>query len=262
MYKYTPSLPAGETGRNTRQYIKDHHDVFLRVLKPLIPFFVGAALLDVVLNTIFGPETLHIPTDGTEPEPQVSSPVGGIITAYFTAALVISWHRMVIHGPDEFIAMNPLKPQKSEIKFMLVGLAIGVLGVAAWVIITMVAVFIMPALAIVVFLVLIPLFVFLAYRIWFYFPALATNAPISFQEAFRISKGYVWKLIVATWFACWRVSLATMGLSIVMAMIIGGAIIPVFIAFEIRSRIQFGQREPLVSSTCCQCWGGSPCSRT
>ncbi len=208
MYKYKPTLAAGETGKNMRQYVKDHQSTFWEILKPLLPFIIGAGLLDVVLTDIF-----------TTDEKEISSPIGGLIAAYFMTALIISWHRVVIHGPENFVAMNPFKPKKNEIKYLAVGIGLGILSTIIAILIGLTAL-LNPAIMVIGLLIFLPMLIFIGFRISFYFPALATDMPIPLGKAFSMSKGYIWKLFAAGFYATWRLILAVFVYSIIMMLLI------------------------------------------
>lgn len=211
MYRYKPVYEAKEAANNARTYLKDHKDTFWNILKPLIPYLVAATFLDVVISILLS-------TD----EKDFRSSMGSLICAYFVTALIISWHRLVIHGPEHFVPMNPFKPKKNEIKYLLVpiGLFVG------FFIITMAIVFLGSLLGpavigISVFLLVIAA-TFFSLRIVFYFPALATDSPVTLAEAYKMTKGYVWKMFATGFLASWRMILVLMGYTFLMIVLLGG----------------------------------------
>ncbi len=210
MYRYEPSYEAGETGKNMRQYVKDHRTTFWTILKPLLPFIIGAGLLDVVLTDVFS-------TGGKK----IESPIGAIISAYFITALIISWHRVVIYGPDNFTPMNPFKPKKSELKYIFVGLGLGLAAGLLSVVTIAVAAILNSIVMLIVLIILVPALIFVSLRICFYFPAMATDAPVSLKTAFGMTKGYIWKLFAAGLYASWRLMLVTIAYTIAMVLTIG-----------------------------------------
>ncbi len=210
MYKYKPLLDQRAAGNGIRQYLKDHHSTFLAVLKPLLPYFIALQLLDIALVFVFPPTA-----DGEY------IALGGFVSAYFLAAFVISWHRVVIHGPDSFTSMNPLKPTKNELLFMgtFIGLWAGliILGILTGGLATLIH----PIMVAIVALFFIPGAIYFGMRLSFYFPARATNSPVTLKQAFHMSHGYIWKLMMAGFYASWRLTLAIMGASIIVAIVAG-----------------------------------------
>lgn len=213
MYKYDPTLSGSETGRNARRYIKDNHHAFWSIMKPLIPVIIGLTLLDTIISQALS-------TD----EETVDFSVGYILIGYLYTTLSISWHRLVIHGPDNFIAMSPLKPKKNELKFLFVGLGLGIAGAMIGVILGVSSTFAGPIAALMAIPILIVAYIFIFVRISFYFPALATDNPISLKQAFRMTKGYVSSILLAGFFASWRMILIAYGYVVAIGIVSVGTI--------------------------------------
>ncbi len=225
MYKFKPVYEAGTAAEYMRGFVKDHESAFWNILKPLLPFIIGAELLDVVLSSVLSSE-----------EKEIESFIGSLIGAYFMTVLVISWHRLVIHGLDEFVPMNPLKPQKNEIKFMAVGIAMSIVGIVTVVLVPLLFGVIHKTLAIIAILLFVPFLIFVLWRLCFYFPAMATNEPITLKQAFGMTKGYLLKLAVSGFLASWRVILAALGYTIIIGIAIsvtGESILAMRIVFFI-----------------------------
>ena len=138
------------------------------------------------------------------------------LASYFYTCLVISWHRVVIHGPDNYVPMNPFKPQKHELVFIGVGFLIGV--------ILFISGFVMGFLSVVlkapvIGIAIVPMLcvaLYVVYRLMFFFPAKAVNAQITLKEAYDMSKGYLWKVINASFFASYRVILLALAYMVVL----------------------------------------------
>ncbi len=196
-FKATKSI--FETAANTRAFVKDNKDVFWAAFKPLIPYIFGLLLLDLIISFIIG-RTFSF---------------GSFAANYFFAALAITWHRVVLLGPDQYEAMNPFKPKKHELIFMLMGVGVALVVLAIVGLFIAVSAILGPVfLALSVFLGIF-LSIFLSARFGFYFPAKAVNADLSLINAFHLSKGYVFNLLTAPFFACWRLILGMMGAIIV-----------------------------------------------
>lgn len=108
---WNPTLNATETGRDVRAFVKQFTPVFWRILKPLLPWMIACHLLDAIVTPLFF-------------APDGEFKLGTILSAYFYTSLVISWHRVVIEGPDHAIPMNPFKPQRHEWTFIGVGIGL------------------------------------------------------------------------------------------------------------------------------------------
>ncbi len=186
MTHFTPTYRTKETSRNIRIFIEDNMPIFWQIMKPLMPFIVGLLFLDAVLDAFVLPqEGEHTPQSG----------IGSLLSSYFYTALVIDWHRVVIHGPENFTPMNPLKPKKHELAFLGMGIVLGI-GLFLIMIVAMLpGVFLGPVgIFLSVILALGSVFYF-GYKFSFYFPAKAVDNAITFRESFRLTKGYLWKLI-------------------------------------------------------------------
>jgi hypothetical protein len=62
-------------------------------------------------------------------------------------------------------------------------------------------------LGIIVILTTVIIGIFLCFKFSFYFPAKAVNNSISLKQSYHMTKGYLWKIIGASFFAIWRILL-------------------------------------------------------
>lgn len=192
MTYFTPTLGIKDTSQNVRQFVKDNKNAFWDVFKPLLPWILLFHLGDIVLGYFF-----------FEPDPKTGgvqeTGVGRIFTAYFYACLIISWHRVVIHGPERYTPVNPFKPRKSELVFMgmvialSVAMILGILPFAALVFIDSAYIFSMLIAFIGLFYIIL--------RFCLYFPAKATGNDLTLRQAFRMSKGLFLKIVGACFLA-------------------------------------------------------------
>lgn len=199
---FKPTLDSGETGVAVRGFVKEYHDEFLKILKPLIPYIAGFYLLDAVITDAYFSDTKH------------GFQVFSILASYFVTVLVISWHRVVIHGPENYTPMDPFSPKRNELMFIAVGIMIG-LALAAAVLFPILLMKIFGSAAGMLVFVTLIIGIYCTYRCSFYFPAKAANSDITLKQAFGLSKGYLWKLICASFYASWRMVLITIGYSLV-----------------------------------------------
>lgn len=205
--RYFTSTPGIlDTARNTREFVNANKDIFQSIFKPLIPYILGLFALDALISLYRG-EAFGL---------------GGLIMHYFYAALAISWHRVVLLGPDRFEPMNPFKPQKHELVFMLAGLGIGVLISVIIGVMTGVSAIFGLAGIILALLIAVPLSVFLGTRLSFYFPAKAIDAPTSLRAAFHLSRGYVIRLLTAPIISSFTLFLMACLISFVSAFVARG----------------------------------------
>lgn len=216
---FKPSYDAGVAAIHVRSFVKEHHDVFLKILKPLLPYIAGFQLLDAVISDMYFSNS----KDGFS--------LFGILSAYFVMALVISWHRVVIHGVQNYEPMNPFAPKKNEILFIVVGIAIPVVLTLIFLFVAFLSRNTGPLSIVMLVLLFIPIALYVFYRCSFYFPAKAVDSSMTLKQAYALSKGYLWKLIFASFLASWRVVLITWGASLVMIGV--GAVFSVALPFVV-----------------------------
>jgi len=190
MRQFEPTLGIKDTAKNANTFIKQHMPIFWDILKPLAPYILVLTLLDVAITYTL------MPIDKDIGKPYDFS-LGNLLTAYFFTCLAITWHRVVIHGPDKYEAMNPLKPKKSELAFIGMGIGLSLIYVlfciVAGLAISLTALPILPLM-----LILITVFaLFIWTKLMFYFPSKATENNISLKKSYEMTKGYVWKMIAS-----------------------------------------------------------------
>ena len=59
-------------------------------------------------------------------------------------------------------------------------------------------------------------------KIVFYFPSKATGNNITLRQSFKMPPGYVWKIIVANFYVCWRLSLVAFAYLITGIIVLAG----------------------------------------
>lgn len=202
---YQPTAGYRDTGRNARAFIDTHMDTFRYIFKPLAPFIAACLFLDIVITEHFMP---------AYPDSEIKHDFSGFsatIGNYFLACLVITWHRVIIHGPDRYTPVNPFKPTRSELVFMLAAIGLFVAVFLAAMAVTLIAGLLGPAIMGITLIALMFGAIFLFARCSFYFPAKATGNDLSMNQAFKLSEGYVLRLCFAPFYAMWRILLITIG---------------------------------------------------
>ncbi len=205
MQHFTPTLFSKETGKNVRGFVKEHNDELLKIIKPLAPFIAGLYLFDAIISEFFFTQSEH------------EFSLGMILATYFYMCLVISWHRVVIKGPENYTPMNPFKPKRHELAFIGVGILIGILILIVAVVFVGSAAFMQSGVMGVVAAIAIVAAIYASYRLMFYFPAKAVGASITLREAFDMTKGYLWKIICASFRASIRLVLIALLYSMILA---------------------------------------------
>jgi hypothetical protein len=208
MKHFKATAGIGETAVNARDFVRENKDIFWGVFKPLIPYIAALVLIDVVIAYT---QFIQNPDD-----PNIGNfQPGGIIASYFFSCLVITWHRVVLDGPDRFVPMNPFKPEKRDWAF--IGMGIGVfliafmipffVGIISGVIAGLTG---MKFMLILIFPATIYA-MYLTFKFLFYFPSKATGNDLTLKQSYRLTKGYIWKIIASNFLAAWRVVLVMMG---------------------------------------------------
>jgi len=197
---FKPTLEAREAGIEARGFVKANMKTFWDLWKPLLPWIIGASVLDLAITTLFFANS------------EGGFGLFGALSGYFYAVLIISWHRVTIDGPDKFTPMSPFKPQRHEWVYIGVyaGLFIGLTLACVAVVLVTARMFGEIAAVLATFVFIIAGF-FVGFRLCLYFPAKAINADITLKEAFAMSEGYLWKLLVASFHATIFVLLGMMG---------------------------------------------------
>jgi hypothetical protein len=120
--------------------------------------------------------------------------------AYIMPFFAITWHRIILQGLDEFVYANPLKPQKSEWKFIGFG-ALLFLTMSVFSVIGAISPLYLQYIADAtpvghLFLIAFALLVYFFVRASLVFPSIAVGSHLSIREVFALSKGYVWKIVL------------------------------------------------------------------
>lgn len=204
MTPFQPTSGIKDTAQNVKSFVAEHNDTLWDIFKPLAVFIAALTAIDVGIMYFL-----------TEANPETGErthfEIGGLISAYFFTCLVISWHRLVIHGPQRFEPMQHFQPQKNDWVFIGMGLLLG-FGISLLTVIIIVAsAAISPIASAIIAIPAVIVATWLFLRLSFYFPSKATGNTITFKQSFILTKGYVWKLIAASFLAAiklWLIMLA------------------------------------------------------
>lgn len=195
MYQFEPAFEVKEVSRKSQDYVRSHVDVFWNIFKPFVPYIIILTILDSVVTTFY------MPLDPMTGDPHEFS-LGSVISGYFYVCLVISWHRLVIHGPDDFEPMKPLKPKKSELEFIGMIFLLTFLFILTVAVPLGVGIFMLgPVGGGIVGTIIAIIGIKFALKLAFYFPAKATGNDITLRESFKMTTGYIWKLLWASFWA-------------------------------------------------------------
>ena len=208
MEEYKPYFYIEETSDNVRSFVKNNQENLWDIFFPLIPFIFGLHFIDAIITGLYFSKSIY------------GFSGGELIANYFVIVLIISWHRLIILGPDEFVPMTPFKPKKHELTFVGVALLIG----ACFLIISFLIIFVAAHFGKGAFflgiIAAISLFFYLTLRISFYFPAKAINKSITMEKAFYSSKGYAKKIALSSILASMRLLLLSLVALVVFHIII------------------------------------------
>lgn len=214
MPSLSPTLGIKDTARNVGEFVRDNKQVLWNIVKPLAPWLVGLYAIDIIVTHLYFSDSKN------------GFVLGSILSNYFYTALVISWHRVVIHGAENAIPMNPFKPQKHELVFLGMGLLLGITAVAVG-IFAGISFIINPFLGFIIFTAAIIAITYYFYRLSFYFPAKAVNNSITLKQAYSLTPGYFWKLMLSSLIASAKYIL---GLILLLILIVVTVFIASFIA--------------------------------
>ena len=200
----TPTVGIIETGNNVRLYTKQHKEAFWNILNPLLPWILGLVFVDLIVN-------IAVPFFNGK------FGLGGLLISYFYTCFVISWHRVMIEGPDNATPMNPFKPERSDWAFIGMGLGI---GLAAFLVIFLsgLTMAISPVIGGLLTLIVVLALIICFPKVSLYFPAKAVRQHMSLADSFAATNGYVLKIITAPLVASWRIFLVVFAYVILMGL--------------------------------------------
>ena len=228
MHQYKAEYNAGDTGQSVRSFVKNHHNELVNLILKIAPYLTILYILSVAMTHFALQEAIEGAQQAVErakasgqeldvsqlsqayktaPWLGTASIIFQLLMGYLFAVIAISWHRLILLGADKYQPMQVFKPQKHEIDFLVVlAMVSGVIPFAvSYLLTTPFALKTGLSLALFPFILV---FIYGAYKVCFYFPAKAVNAPITFKQSFALTKGYFWKMMGAIFFASWRIILA------------------------------------------------------
>ncbi len=194
-----------------------------------MPYILALTVLDVLIN-------FFLAQKGISKEYREIG-IGEIISGYFFSCLMVSWHRVVIHGPDRYEPMNPFKPKLSEWAFIGMGVLIFLIaGFVGGLFIGGFSVIAAHMQSPHIFALIFPVIVLIVYciiRYSFYFPAKATENSITLKQSILMSKGYVWKLFASNILAALKTFFIMIGYLIIGIVVLGMISGVAAVAFQI-----------------------------
>jgi hypothetical protein len=208
MRNYQPTYDTKETAQNIRFFIEANQGLLWTIVKPILPYILALYALDVLINVLYFAESKY------------EFGLGGIIASYFLTVIAISWHRVVLMGPDHFTPMDPFHPKRHELAFIGMGLLIGVMVFFSTLFIVVVTSLIHKGLVALGVLIAIFFAVFLAYKFSFYFPAKAVGAHVTLKQSFALTRGYFWNMTIASLRASLKPLLQLFGYAFILFLIV------------------------------------------
>ncbi|MBU0859680.1 MAG: hypothetical protein KJ667_07060 [Alphaproteobacteria bacterium] len=183
---FKPTDGARATTKNVIGYLRDNAGMFWHFLKPYLPWLLGAEILRGALAI-----TVNTGTGDVAAE---------IICAYTMTCFVITWHRVLIFGPQRAEIINPLRPEMTVMRFIGVSLlfivSFVVVGAAIGVVVGALLTQQAHLLSILIVAVSVTAAIWAATRMCLYFPALAVGAGLTLPQAFRLGRGFVGPIMV------------------------------------------------------------------
>lgn len=213
MSDFEPIFDVRDAAKYAREFVRSHMPVFWHIFKPLMPFIAICYFIDTVLLAYF----------------KISFPFGSLGAAYFMFALVISWHRVIIHGAQDYKAVNPFNPQKDELRFMGMALGVAIMFVLSIMIAAGVGALIAPAFGFLLGAAVALIGVQYLFRISFYFPARATGTLLTLKQSNQMTKGICLKIFSANFLASWRVLLVIMAYAFFVVGLFTGVLLGIFV---------------------------------
>jgi len=220
MEHYTPTSFSGETGHGVREFVRDNKAEFWNIFRPYLPFIVGFYFLDALINELYFKDGNYVFEWGSF-----------VALSFLYTCVAISWHRVVIKGPDNYESVNPFKPKFNELMFIAAAVLIMVIPSVLLFGFIFITAGSMDSAALentegAVFIGLLLLLIALVYcgiRVLFYFPAKAVDADITLKNAFVLSKGYVWKVFWASLLVTFRLVLLSILVDMIMMIAVASA---------------------------------------
>lgn len=196
---YEPTEKSWATVKNAFSYAWKNKRLVWKLILFYGPFLLLALLLNAVAQVTSMEQYAHWAFFG------LIAALGDFILSIFVPIFVaVTWHRVVINGPEETKFSNPLAPKKRDWKFLGFWLLIGfialvfmslLIGGASFLAVKLYA--IVPAVSLLAVLLGIALFVYSVYaatRVSFIFPSVATDHNYPIKTIWKMSKGLVMKL--------------------------------------------------------------------
>lgn len=197
--QYEPTEKSWATVKNAFSYAWKNKKLVWKLILFYGPFLLLALLLNAVAQVTSMEQYAHWAFFG------LIAALGDFILSVFVPIFVaVTWHRIVINGPEEVKFSNPLAPKKRDWKFLGFWLLIGfiafvfmsvLIGGGTFLAVTFYAV--APAVSLLVVLLGITLFVYGVYaasRFSLVLPSVATDHNYPIKTIWRMSKGLIMKL--------------------------------------------------------------------
>lgn len=190
---YEPQETIWRTTGAIFAYLKNNLRLVWASIKYYIPYLL--IFIALALSHQFFAETLEMKVLGF-----FLLVLGLLGKACIMPFLAITWHRIVLQGPDNFRFANPLRPHKSEWKFMgfgaLLFMTLTILAAAVTGLPLFVKDYVSTGGVVLLMLIGVSFVFYFGVRASLVFPSIAVEGAHSFREVFQLSKGFFWKIIL------------------------------------------------------------------
>ncbi len=212
MDHFQPTFGVKDTAHNIKSFINTHTQIIWDLFKPLAPYIIGLLLLDAVITDLFFAQS------------KGKFQLGEVLASYFWTCFVISWHRVVIHGPENYVLVNPFSPKRHELVFLGMGIATVLALIVASSSVMALALFMKNPIASLLGVVTVLILAYCLMRVCFYYPSKAVNSNLTLMQAFHMSRGYIWRIMCASFLGSFKVILMFVGAIFVLAILFSGVL--------------------------------------
>jgi hypothetical protein len=157
---------------------------------PIVPYIIALGLLQIYI---------------AETSPQLSLLVF-LPMAYFNAIFIANLHRAYINN-NPAIRYNPFKPTRNDWAYIWIAFLLNILGIMLIALFLVPAAFLGKAAVGIALMAFLPVGIFLFTRLSLVLPNRAIGGSMGLRDSYIVSKGLVWKMILAPLWAGWKIFL-------------------------------------------------------
>ncbi|MGH1377834.1 MAG: hypothetical protein ACRBB3_03345 [Alphaproteobacteria bacterium] len=211
---FTPTLSPKETSGNVRDFVEDHRDELIQLMKSVLPFLILFVLVNSYVQYLLNLDAVEYLRDVKQPETmsdvkELMANIQGhsygnpltwvsfafqIGVGYCFAVVAVGWHRLVLLGRNNYTSMSFLNPKKHEIEFVIMWTVMGTILPFLMVYLFKIDIWLVILLSVI--------FPYLFFKVSFYFPAKALDSNVSLISSFQLTNGYFFKFLFAMMRSC------------------------------------------------------------